>query len=116
VGVRRLAAELHRRAGRIDAAIVHLEAAVRLDPSDRESRTLVGLLRADPATSADAGLARVLDDDTFVTATFGTLCLDQGCAEEAAIVFTRILRRDPHHAGARDGLEAALRARPRRRG
>ncbi len=111
----RLAAEVHRRGGRVDTACEHLEAALRLDPADRESRALLSLLRAGPNGEA-AGLARVLADDTFVTVTFGALCLDQGLVEEAAQVFTRILRKDPDNRAARDGLEQALRARLRRKG
>jgi tetratricopeptide (TPR) repeat protein len=111
----RLAAEVQRRLGRIDDAVRHLERAVSLDPGDRESRALLGLLRAGAAT-ADSGVARLLADDTFVTTAFGTLCLDQGLAEEAAIVFTRLLRKDPDDAGARERLETALRARSRRKG
>jgi hypothetical protein len=57
-----------------------------------------------------------LSDDTFVTTTFGTVCLEQGLADEAAIIFTRMLRRDPGNTDARDRLEAALRARSRRKG
>lgn len=116
VQAHRLAAEIHRRRGRIDAAVQHLETVVKLDENDRESRALLGLLRADPAAADATGLARLLSDDTFTTVSFGALCLDQACAEEAATIFTRILRRDPHHPGARDGLESALRARLRRKG
>lgn len=113
----RLAAEIERRQGRIEGVIAHLEAVVRLDPGDREARALLGLLRAEPRTDGEAeGLARVLADDTFVTVAFGRLCLEQGLAEEAAQVFTRILRTDPENPEARDGLEQALRARSRRRG
>lgn len=113
----RLAAEIHRRCGRIDAAVRHLEAAARLDPGDRESRTLLGLLRAAPALTDEAGgLGRVLSGDTFETVSFGTLCLDQGLVEEAVQIFTRILRRDPNHDRARAGLEQALHARFRRKG
>ncbi len=113
----RLAADIHRRAGRIDAAVTHLETAVRLDPGDRESRGLLGLLRstATPPTEG-AGVGRVLRDDTFVTVSFGTLCLEQGLVEEAAQVFTRILRKDPNNADARERLEQVLRARMRRKG
>ncbi len=113
----RLAAEIERRRGNVDGAVEHLEKAVRLDPTDRESRTLLSLLRADPqATGEGTGLARVLRDDAFVTLTFGATCLEQGCLEEAAVVFTRLLRKDPENAGAREGLEQVLRARSRRKG
>src|SRR5882762_6605420 len=53
VQAHRLAAELHRRLGRVDRAVVHLETALRLDPADRESRSLLALLRA--AASATRG-------------------------------------------------------------
>jgi tetratricopeptide (TPR) repeat protein len=113
----RLAAEIERRQGRVDAAADFLDRAVKLDPGDRESRVLLGLLRADPQGAGEgAGLARVLRDDTFVTLTFGTTCLEQGCLDEAATVFTRLLRKDPNNAGAREGLEQTLRARSRRKG
>jgi Flp pilus assembly protein TadD len=111
----RLAAEVQRRVGRIDAAVVHLEAAVGLDSGDRESRALLGLLRADAAADS-GGVSRVLADDTFATAAFGTLCLEQGLADEAVMVFTRMVRKDPDDSGARDGLEQAVRARSRRKG
>ncbi len=113
----RLAAEASRRLGRLDAAVRHLDAAVELDPTDRESRALLALLRADPGAGGDgSGLARVLADDTFATLAFGGACLEQGLADEAAIVFTRVLRRSPDNGEARERLEAALRARSRRRG
>ena len=113
----RLAAEVHRRLGHIDEAVKHLEAAADLDPGDRESRALLLLLRAAaPPSGEAAGLARLLRDDTFATVTFGSLCLEQGCVEEAVQVFTRILRKDPDHREARDRLESALRARQRRKG
>jgi cytochrome c-type biogenesis protein CcmH/NrfG len=95
----------------------HLDAAVELDPTDRESRALLALLRADPGAGGDgSGLARVLADDTFATLAFGGACLEQGLADEAAVVFTRVLRRAPDNREARERLEAALRARSRRRG
>jgi tetratricopeptide (TPR) repeat protein len=113
----RLAAEVERRRGNIDGAADCLERVVKLDPGDRESRVLLGLLRADPqATGEASGLARVLRDDTFVTLTFGTTCLEQGCLDEAASVFTRLLRKNPDDTGARQGLEQTLRARSRRKG
>lgn len=112
----RLAAEAHRRMGRLDAAVQSLEAAVALDPGDRESRALLSLLKADPGGEDTAGVARLLADDTFVTAAFGAVCLEQGLADEAAQVFTRMLRKDPGNTEARQRLEAALRARSRRKG
>lgn len=113
----RLAAEVERRRGHVDGAAELLQQVVSLEPGDRESRALLGLLRADPqATGESAGLARVLRDDTFATLTFGTTCLEQGCFDEAATVFTRLLRKDPDNQGARDGLEQTLRARSRRKG
>ena len=113
----RLAAEIHRRRGRIDEAVAHLEAAVRLDAGDRESRALLGLLRATPPPAGEtSGLARVLGDDTFATVAFGTLCLEQSCLEEAAQTFTKILRKDPANRAAREGLELTLHARQRRKG
>jgi tetratricopeptide (TPR) repeat protein len=113
----RLAAEIQRRLGHIDEAVGHLEAAIALDPSDRESQALLSLLRAaGPGAGEATGLARVLSDDTFATVTFGVLCLEQGCVEEAAQIFTRILRKNPDHREARERLEGALRARQRRKG
>jgi tetratricopeptide (TPR) repeat protein len=111
----RLAAEAHRRMGRLDEAVRALETAVALDPGDRESRALLSVLRADGG-AGETGVARLLADDTFVTAAFGNLCLEQGLADEAAVVFTRMLRQDPESTEARERLETALRARSRRKG
>ena len=111
----RLASEVHRRLGHIDDAVRHLEQAASLDPGDRESRALLGLLRAE-APVGDSAVARLLADDTFVTIAFGTLCMEQGLADEATIVFTRLLRNNPDDAGARERLETALRGRSRRKG
>src|SRR5262245_25617985 len=104
----RFVAEIARRQGDIEEAVRHLEEVVALDADDRASRALLGLLRADPASRSEAnGLARVLRDDTYITVPFGMLCLDQGLADEAAQIFSRLLRKDPHHAEARAGLEQA---------
>ena len=117
VQAHRLAAELQRRLGRVDQALVHLESALRLDPADRESRSLLALLRAAAPQGEDvSGLGRILADDTFATVAFGAVCLEQGCVEEAAQIFTRILRKDPDNREARAGLETTLRARQRRKG
>lgn len=113
----RLAAEIHRRLGRIDETVTHLETAVRLDPGDRESRALLGLLQTATTSGGEAnGLGRVLGDDTFATVAFGTLCLEQGLIEEAAQVFSRVLRRDAGNREARERLETVLHARQRRKG
>jgi tetratricopeptide (TPR) repeat protein len=112
----RLAAEAHRRMGRLDEAVRSLEGAVTLDPGDRESRALLAVLRADAGVGETTGVGRLLADDTFVTPAFGSLCLEQGLAEEAALVFTRLLRQDPSNTDARAWLEMALRARSRRKG
>ena len=113
----RLAAEVHRRLGHIDDAVGHLEAVAEIDPGDRESRALLSLMRASTPPAAEAsGLSRILGDATFTTVTFGALCLEQGCVEDAVQVFTRILRKNPDHREARERLESALRARQRRKG
>jgi tetratricopeptide (TPR) repeat protein len=112
----RFAAELLRKQGDIAGAVAHLETAVALDPGDRESRALLALLAPPPVGEEATGVARLLTDDTFVTIPFGTLCLEQGLVDEAAHVFTRLLRKDPHNAEARAGLEQTLRARSRRKG
>jgi len=113
----RFMAELARQRGDIDTAVRHLEEVVALDGDDRTARVLLGLLRAEPGSRSEAtGLARVLSDDTYITVPFGRLCLEQGLAEEAAQVFTRLLRKNPNDPEARSGLEAALRARFRRKG
>jgi tetratricopeptide (TPR) repeat protein len=112
----RLVAEVQRRRGQIDLAVKHLDIAVGLDPGDRESRVLLAMLRAEAPGAEASGVARVLRDEIFVTPSFGRLCLDQGLAEEAALVFSRLVKHDPDNRDTRDGLEAALRARARRKG
>jgi tetratricopeptide (TPR) repeat protein len=111
----RLLADVHRRRGDLEAAVRHLETAVRLDPGDRDAKAALRLLRPEPGGGPESGLGRVLRDDLFVTATFGTACLDQGLVEEAADIFGRLLRRDPADQRARDGLEQALRAKSGRK-
>jgi predicted Zn-dependent protease len=112
---RRLLAEAERRRGHVEAAIRHLEAAVGLDPGDRETKATLMLLTANAAEAAATGIARALRDDTFATVTFGGICLEQGLIEEAATIFTRLLRKDPTSEPAREGLEQALRARSGRK-
>jgi tetratricopeptide (TPR) repeat protein len=112
----RLAADLQRRRGQFEQAVRHLETALELDPDDREARALLGVLRGDGPAPDAGGLGRALADDTFVTMTFGTTCLEQGLAEEAAQVFGRLVRKEPENVQARERLEQALQARLRRRG
>lgn len=111
----RLAADVHRRAGRLDEAMTHLGEAARLDPADRESRLALESLRGGGRVPDGSALAGLLADDTFTTLTFGALCLEQGLAEEAAQIFLRLLAKDPRHARAREGLDQALRAKTQRR-
>jgi len=110
----RLAAEAQRKRGAVEAAARHLERVVALDPGDRDARALLPLLRAEVPDGS--GLGRVLADDTFATLAFGSLCLEQGLVEESITVFTRILRNDPGNSEARERLDAAVRARSRRKG
>jgi tetratricopeptide (TPR) repeat protein len=109
----RLAAELCRRLGRFEEALVFLRHAVELDPMDRESRLALTVLAG--GLPGSSPLSRVLADDTFVTVSFGTACLEQGLVDEAAQVFLRLLQKDPGHARARQRLEEALQAKIQRR-
>jgi tetratricopeptide (TPR) repeat protein len=110
----RLAADLDRRAGRLPEAVEHLRQAVSLDPSDRESRTLLDMLGGGGRPGGST-LQRILADDTFMTMSFGTVCLEQGLTDEAARIFVRILERDPGHAGARQKLDLAVRMKTQKR-
>lgn len=115
--VHRLLADLYRRRGAFDRAAEHLDRVAALDPSDREAARLRDLLRRDGGAGDGSGLSKVLEDDTFITVSFGSACLDQGLVEEAATVFLRLLKRDPDNPRARELLEQALNPRgPRRRG
>ena len=88
---------------------------MRLDPGDRESRALLEVLGAGGAVPEGSALKQLLADDTFVTLSFGTVCLEQGLVDEAAQIFLRLLGRDPGHARARERLEEALRLKTQRR-
>lgn len=111
----RLAGDLYRRAGALGDAVGHLEQAVRLDPGDRESRALLEVLGAGGTVPEGSALKQQLADDTFVTVSFGTVCLEQGLVDEAAQIFLRLLGRDLSNARARQGLEEALRIKTQRR-
>jgi len=111
----RLASELDRRAGRLDAALDHLRQAVKLDPGDRESRALLEVLDGGGAAPEGSSLERLMADETFVTVSFGAVCLEQGLVDEAAQVFLRLIKKDPGDARARERFEDALRAKTQRR-
>ena len=113
--VHRLAAGIHRRAGRLEEARQHLERVVTLDAGDRESRLLLETLAAEGRTSEGSPLGRVLADDTFATMSMGALCLEQGLNDEAAQIFLRLTRKNPGDARARARLEEALRAKTQKR-
>src|SRR5215468_1014239 len=115
VPAHRLAAELHRRAGRLAEAVEHLRQAAALDPADRESRVLLEVLDAGGVPSEGSALRRLLGDDTFATLSFGAVCLDQGLVDEAAQIFVRLLQKDPGDARARRRLDEALRLKTQRR-
>jgi tetratricopeptide (TPR) repeat protein len=111
----RLAGDLHRRAGQLADAVVHLRRAVALDPSDRESRVALDVLSGAGAPAEGSALRQILADDTFVTLSFGSVCLEQGLVDEAAQIFVRLLQRDPGNARARERLDEALRIKTQRR-
>jgi len=113
--VHRLAAGIHRKAGRLEEARQHLEQVVKLDATDRESRRLLETLAAEGRTSESSPLGQVLADDTFATMSMGVLCLEQGLSDEAAQIFLRLTRKHPGDERARARLEEALRAKTQKR-
>ena len=115
VQAHRMAAEIHRRAGRWEEARQHLERVVKLDSTDREARLLLEGLAAEGRTEAASPLSRVLADDTFVTASMGALCLQQGLIDDATLIFLRLSRKDPGDMQARARLDEALRAKTQKR-
>ena len=115
VQAHRLLSDLYRRRGALDLAARHLDRVVTLDPGDREAARLRDLLRGGGAPGEASGLRKILEDDTFITVSFASICLEQGLMEEAAAIFLRILKRDPDDLSAREGLEEALGGRSRRR-
>ncbi len=111
----RLLADLYRRRGDLERAGRHLERMVALDPADREAARLRDLLKSGGTPGEGSGLRKILDDDTFATVSFGSICLEQGLVDEAAAIFLRVLKRDPQDARAREGLEDALSGRGQKR-
>jgi hypothetical protein len=73
------------------------------------------VLGAGGSVSEGSPLKQQLTDDTFVTMSFGTVCLEQGLVDEAAQIFLRLLGRDLSDVRARQGLEEALRIKTQRR-
>jgi len=110
----RMLADLALKRGDLERAVTHLERVVALDPADRDSRAVLDLLRGQGPGEGSA-ILRLFDDDTFVTVTFGTICLQQGLVDEAATIFLRIAKRDPTNAVAWQRLKQALSARRERR-
>ena len=115
VQAHRMAAEIHRKAGRWEEARQHLERVVKLDSTDREARLLLEGLAAEGRTEVASPLSRVLADDTFVTASMGTLCLQQGLIDDATLIFLRLSRKHPGDMQACARLDEALRAKTQRR-
>jgi tetratricopeptide (TPR) repeat protein len=111
----RLLGEIHRKAGRLEAALEQLEHASRLDPSDRESRLAAEMLRGRGRAPEGSPLAALLTGDTFATESFGALCLEQGLVDEAAQVLLRVLQTKPGVTTAREQLERAIRLKIQRR-
>ena len=115
VQAHRMAAEIHRKAGRWEEARQHLERVVKLDAADRESRLLLEALGAEGRADASSPLGRLLADDTFITASMGALCLQQGLSDDAAQIFLRLSRKHPGDIRIRARLEEALRAKTQKR-
>lgn len=111
----RLAAEIHRKGGRWDRVVAHLERVVALDPADRESRVMLEVLKGGGRVAEGSPLAAVLADDTFATATFAALCIEQGLVDEGAQIFLRLARRNRDPEQARALIDQALRAKRERR-
>jgi tetratricopeptide (TPR) repeat protein len=111
----RMTADVHRRAGRLAEARLHLERVVKLDAGDRESRLLLETLASEGRAGDGSPLGRALADDTFATMSMGALCLEQGLHDEAAQIFLRLTRKNPGDAQARARLEEALHAKTQRR-
>jgi tetratricopeptide (TPR) repeat protein len=112
----RLAVECALRNADPRGALRHLRRIVVLDPQDRGAQ---GQLRALEVAAGEAaglapeagGLWGLLADDTFVTATFGDLCVAQGLLDEATAVFGRLVLRDGNDDIARARLAELGRGR-----
>ena len=107
----RLLGEIHRKAGRLEPALEHLEQAARLDPRDRESRLAAEMLRGRGQAPEGSPLAGLLADDTFATETLRDAVPRPGAgrrggADASCAVLQTRTRATP---GARERLEQALR-------
>jgi tetratricopeptide (TPR) repeat protein len=112
----RLLADLYRKAGELDRAVIHLERVISLDPGDKEAKAARDLLKGQTPQGEAQGVRRLLlDDDTFATVTFGSLCFQQGLLDEAAAIFVRVLRREPGNRAVRERLEEVLKAKTQRK-
>jgi tetratricopeptide (TPR) repeat protein len=115
VQAHRMAAEIHRKSGRWDEAREHLERVIKLDATDREARLVLEALDPEGRGEAASPLGRVLADDTFVTASMGALCLQQGLTDDATTIFLRLSLKNPGDIQARARLDEALRAKTQKR-
>jgi tetratricopeptide (TPR) repeat protein len=109
----RQAGDLYRRSGAPADANSHL--STRCGSIWRPNRARCSTSSGRGSVSDNSALKQLLADDTFVTISFGRLCLEQGLVDEAAQIFLRLLGRDLRHVGAREGLEEALRLKTQRR-
>jgi tetratricopeptide (TPR) repeat protein len=115
----RLAAECALRSADPERALAHVRRLAVLDPDDRPLQgqlraleTAVGRPRGAPEAG---GLWPLLADDTYVTVTFGDLCVAQGLLDEATAVFARLVVSAPDHDIARARLAELGRGRPQAR-
>jgi len=95
---RRLAI-LYKGGGEFPAAMEACQAVLRIDPSDREAKTL------------HDEMARLLSDAPqhgVVSATLAALYMNQGHYEKAAETYRGLVEREPDRPEHRSGLETAL--------
>ncbi|HLU70489.1 MAG TPA: YaiO family outer membrane beta-barrel protein [Fibrobacteria bacterium] len=103
------------QAGRHEAALAATDSALALDPQDDEARVLRARLlswqgRFDEADSLLTALRREHPGSTDILFAAASLRYYQGRHDEAVREFRDILRIDPDHAEARQGLLQAERA------
>ena len=113
-------ADAYRKAGRTQDAIRLCREGLARFPQYVTARlilakALLEVLGASGSVLEGSALKQQLTDDTFVTMTFGTVCLEQGLVDEAVQIFLRLLGRDLADVRARQGLEEALLVKTQRR-